>query len=63
MCISDSYSIMWIRINYSSFTGATLFNGKASLPQQVVIVMLGLFLGAYIGKKFEMCIRDRSYLS
>ena len=60
---SASYSIMWIRINYSSFPGATLFNGTASLPQQVVIVMLGLFLGAYIGKKFVTRFRPFGILS
>ncbi len=54
---SASYSIMWIRINYSGFPGATLFNGTASLPQQVVMVILGFFLGGYIGKKFTKRFR------
>ncbi len=54
---SASYSIMWIRINYSGFPGSTLFNGTASLPQQVVMVILGLFLGGYIGKKFTRRFR------
>ncbi len=54
---SASYSIMWIRINYSGFPGSTLFNGTASLPQQVVMVILGFFLGGYIGKKFAKRFR------
>lgn len=60
---SASYSIMWIRLNYSAFPGATLFNGTASLPQQVVIVILGLFLGAYIGKKFAKRFRTFGILA
>jgi len=60
---SASYSIMWIRYNYSAFPGATLFNGTASLPQQVVMVILGLFLGGYIGKKFVKRFRTFGILS
>lgn len=54
---SASYGIMWIRYNYSEFPGATLFNGTATLPQQVVIVILGLFLGGYIGAQFTKRFR------
>lgn len=60
---SASYSIMWIRINYSSFPGSTIFNGTASLPQQVVIVILGLFLGGFIGKKFAKRFRPFGILA
>jgi MFS family permease len=60
---SSSYSIMWIRANYSSFPGSTTFNGTASLPQQVVMVILGLFLGGYIGKKFAKRFRPFGILS
>jgi hypothetical protein len=54
---------MWIRANYSSFPGSTTFNGTASLPQQVVMVILGLFLGGYIGKKFAKRFRPFGILS
>lgn len=54
---SASYGIMWIRYNYSAFPGATTFNGTASLPQHVVIVILGFFLGGYIGQKFTKRFR------
>lgn len=60
---SASYSIMWIRINYSAFPGSTTFNGTASLPQQVVMVILGLFLGGFIGKKFVKRFRPFGILS
>ncbi len=49
---SSSYSIMWVRLNYSAFPGAAFYAGAANLPQQVVIVILGMFLGGYIGAKF-----------
>lgn len=60
---SSSYGIMWIRLNYSTFPGATLFNGTASLPQQVVMVILGMFLGAFIGQKFVKRFRTFGILA
>lgn len=49
---SASYSAMWIRLNYIAFPSGSLFAGTATLPQQVVILVLGLFLGAWVGRKF-----------
>lgn len=60
---SASYSIMWIRMNYSAFPGSTLFNGTATMPQQVVILILGFFLGAYIAGKFVKRFRTFGILS
>ena len=54
---SGSYCVMWIRMNYQSLPGATFFNGTATLAQNIVIFILGLFLGAYIGKKFAKRFR------
>jgi MFS family permease len=58
-----AYSVMWIRINYQTFPGATLFNGTSALPQHVVVVILGLFLGGYIGKKFALRFRGFGIMS
>ena len=49
---SASYSAMWIRLNYITFPSGSLFAGTATLPQQVVILVLGMFIGAWVGKKF-----------
>lgn len=47
-----TYSVMWIRINYQEFSGATLFNGTASLGQQLVVLIGGLTLAAFLSAKF-----------
>ena len=50
-CVA-SYTIMWVMYNFSTFPGATLYNGTASLMNHIVGLILGLFLGGYIGKMF-----------
>ena len=55
-CVA-SYTIMWVMYNFSTFPGATLFNGTASIMNHVVGLILGLFLGGYIGKKFVLRFR------
>lgn len=54
---SASYSVMWIRLNYMEFPGATQLVGMASLPQHVVILILGFFLGGYVGRDFQKRFR------
>lgn len=54
---SASYSIMWIRLNYMDFSASSLFTGTATLPQQMVILVLGFFLGGYVGKNFRKRFR------
>lgn len=49
---SGSYCVMWIRTNFGGFPATTFFNGTATMAQQIVILVLGLFLGAYVAKKF-----------
>lgn len=60
---SGAYTVMWIRMNYGSFAGSTLFNGTATIMQQLVILILGFFLGAYIGGKFARRFRTFGILS
>lgn len=60
---SASYSVMWIRMNFTSFPGFTFFSGTATLAQQIVILILGMFLGGYIGKKFVKRFRIFGILS
>ncbi|MCD8152212.1 MAG: MFS transporter [Clostridiales bacterium] len=60
---SGSYCVMWIRMNFSEFPATTLFNGTATTAQQIVILILGFFLGAYIGKKFVKRFRVFGILS
>lgn len=49
---SGAYCTMWIRMNFSQTAGATFYNGTATMAQQIVIFVLGLFLGGYVAKKF-----------
>lgn len=55
-CVA-SYTIMWVMYNFSAFPGAVLFNGTASIMSHIVNLVLGLFLGGYVGKKFVMRFR------
>ena len=50
-CVA-AYTVMWTMYNFSAFPGYALFNGTASLANHVVGLILGLFLGGYIGQKF-----------
>lgn len=50
---SGTYCVMWIRMNYENLPGATFYTGTATLAQQVVAFLLGLFLGSYVAKKFS----------
>lgn len=60
---SASYSVMWIRSNFGGFPGTTFFNGTATMAQQIVILILGFFLGAFIAAKFVKRFRLFGILS
>ena len=60
---SASYCVMWIRMNFGGFAGTTFFNGTASLAQQVVVLILGFFLGGYIASKFARRFRTFGILA
>jgi MFS family permease len=60
---SGSYCVMWIRMNFSGFPGTTFFNGTATMAQQIVILILGFFLGAYVGRNFVKRFRIFGILS
>lgn len=47
----------WVRMNYSALPGATIFNGTYNMAQQLVILILGTFLGGYVGRKFTKRFR------
>lgn len=54
---SASYAVMWIRMNFSAFPAASFYNGTATMAQQIVILILGFFLGGYVAKKFTKRFR------
>ena len=58
-----SYSLMWIRLNYGGFGASSFFNGTATMPQQIMILLLGTFLAPYISKKFIKRFRPFGILS
>lgn len=60
---SGSYCVMWIRMNFGGFPGTTFFNGTATMAQQIVILVLGFFLGAFIAAKFVKRFRVFGILS
>lgn len=60
-CVA-TYTIMWVMYNYGAFPGATLYNGTASIMTYIVQLILGLFIGAYIGKKFVQRFRPFALL-
>jgi MFS family permease len=60
---SGSYCVMWIRTNYQGLATSTFFNGTGTMAQQIVIFILGLFIGGYIGKKFTTRFRTFGILS
>lgn len=60
---SASYCVMWIRMNFSGFPASTFFNGTASLAQQIVVLILGFFLGSYIAAKFVKRFRTFGILA
>lgn len=49
---TTTYCVMWVRMNYSALPGATIFNGTYNMAQQIVILILGTFLGGFIGQRF-----------
>jgi len=60
---SASYSAMWIRLNYIRLPAGVTFAGTATLPQQLVILVMGLFLGAWVGKRFAKRFRPVGIVS
>ncbi len=60
---SGSYCVMWIRSNFQGFPMSTFFNGTATMAQQIVILILGFFLGAYVSKKFAVRFRTMGIAS
>lgn len=60
---SASYCVMWIRSNFQGLPASTLFNGTATMAQQIVIFVLGLFLGSYISKRFVKRFRPFGILA
>ncbi len=54
---SGSYCVMWIRTNFQGLPASTFFNGTGTMAQQIVIFILGLFLGNYVGRKFTRRFR------
>lgn len=54
---STTYIVMWVRMNYSHLPGGVIFNGTYNMAQQVVILILGMFMGGYIGAKFAKRFR------
>lgn len=60
---SGSYCVKWVRENFQGFPASTFYNGTATMVQQLTILILGLFLGAYIGRKFVKRFRAFGILS
>ena len=60
---SGSYCVMWIRTNFQGFPASTFFNGTGTMAQGIVIFILGLFIGGYVGKKFAVRFRIFGILS
>ena len=60
---SATYSVMWIRMNFSALPGSTFFNGTATMAQNLIILILGFFLGGFIGKKFTKRFRTFGILA
>lgn len=58
-----AYCVMWIRMNYQGLPTSTFFNGTGTMSMQVVIFILGLFLGRYISQKFVLRFRVFAILS
>ena len=54
---SATYSVMWIRMNFGGLPASTFFNGTATLAQNIIILILGFFLGGFIGKRFTKRFR------
>lgn len=60
---SVTYGVMWTRLNFGGLPGTTFFNGTATMAQSIVILILGFFLGGYIGKKFAKRFRTFGILA
>ncbi|MBR6801976.1 MAG: hypothetical protein IKM61_09520 [Eubacteriaceae bacterium] len=60
---SGSYCAMWIRTNFQGLPASTFFTGTGTMAQGIVIFILGLFLGGYVGKKFAVRFRVFGILS
>ena len=54
---TGSYVVMWITMNYTASAMYTTFRGTGTIAQQIVVFLLGLFLGGYIAKKFALRFR------
>ncbi|MBQ1465246.1 MAG: MFS transporter [Eubacteriaceae bacterium] len=60
---SASYCAMWIRTNFQGLPASVFFTGTGTLAQGLVTFILGLFLGAYVGKKFAIRFRTFGIMS
>lgn len=49
---TTTYIVMWVNMNYAALPLGTLYSGTYNMAQQLVILILGTFLGAYIGKRY-----------
>lgn len=58
-----TYAVMWIRINYQGLSGTTLFNGTSTLGQQIVVLIGGLTISAYISAKFVSRFRGAALIA
>ena len=58
-----SYCAMWIRTNFQGLPASTFFTGTGTMAQGIVIFILGLFIGGYVGKKFAVRFRIFGILS
>lgn len=54
---TTTYIVMWVSMNYATLPGGTFFSGTYNMAQQLVILILGFFLGGYIGRKFTKRFR------
>ena len=58
-----TYAVMWIRLNFGGLPGTTFFNGTGTMLQSIVILILGFFIGGFVGKKFATRFRIFGILS
>lgn len=54
---TTTYIVMWVRMNYAALPGGTIFSGTYNMAQQIVILVLGMVIGGYIGKQFTKRFR------
>jgi len=60
---SAAYCIVWVRANFGGFAGTTFFNGTVTLAQQIVVLILGFFLGAFVAANFVKRFRTFGILA